>query len=138
MTVDYGTLANIASVIAAFGAAMLFFRIQRELEMGSKDEIVWLPWADRLLVGATLVCLIGVIVPVTFNLRVTIAAAGAVASAILVAGYILGIMAHYRIVFGRNRKGPRTNPEPAEQVVVWLTIFAALATGVWRFTLWPN
>jgi glucan phosphoethanolaminetransferase (alkaline phosphatase superfamily) len=138
MAVDYGTLANVASVTAAFGAAMLFFRIQRELHMNEKKETVWLPLADWLLVAATLICLLGVIVPIAFNLRVTIAAACAVASVILVAGYILGIMAHYRILFGQMRKGPRINPEPAERVVVWLTTVVALAVFAWRFTLWPN
>ena len=52
---DSGTLAGVASVIAAFGAAMLFFRVQREITMREQDERNWIPWADWLLVVATLV-----------------------------------------------------------------------------------
>ena len=51
---DSGTLANVASVIGAFGAAMLFFRIQRELQMRKAGERVWLPLADWLIFAATL------------------------------------------------------------------------------------
>jgi hypothetical protein len=40
---DPGTLSTIASIISAFGAAMLFFRIQRELQMRKSGERVWLP-----------------------------------------------------------------------------------------------
>jgi len=137
MVADPGTLANIASVIAAFGAAMLFFRIQRELEMGGEGEIVWLPWADRLLVAATLLCLVGVILPITFNVKITIPATFAAMSATLVGGYIFGIMAHYRILFGRGRSGPRTNPEPGERRVVYLTVVLSLIVGVLRIFLWP-
>jgi len=65
--IDRGTLATIASIISAFGVPMLYFRIERELRMRKKEEIVWLPAADWLLVGATLVSLLLVIVPlVTF------------------------------------------------------------------------
>jgi hypothetical protein len=43
LPVDAATLATIASVISAFGAAMLFFRIQRELSMKEQGEQIWLP-----------------------------------------------------------------------------------------------
>ena len=57
-TVDTGTLATVASIISAFGAAMLFFRIQRELDMKKQGERIWLPVADWLLVAATVVSLL--------------------------------------------------------------------------------
>jgi hypothetical protein len=57
---------------------------------------------------------------------------------VLVAGYIPAIMAHYRIVFvrdrlfwGRLRQGPRDNPEPSERILA--VGVAALATV---FFLW--
>jgi hypothetical protein len=129
---DAGTLANIASVIGAFGAAMLYFRIQRELSIEKEGEPIWLPWADRLLIAATIISLIFVILPLTSfaSLRLPSAAGGA--AAILVAGYPPAIMAHYRIWFGRDRKGTYKNPEPAERVWVWLTSTAALLFFVWR------
>src|SRR6266850_2561849 len=99
MNVDTGTLANIASVIAAFGAAMLFFRIQRELEMVGKGQRVWLPWADRLLIAATLLCLLFVILPLLSTTTTSLPAAAAAAAAVLVAGYVFALLAHYRIVF---------------------------------------
>jgi len=135
MNVDTGTLANIASVIAAFGAAMLFFRIQRELEMVGKGQRVWLPWADRLLIAATLLCLLFVILPLLSTTTTSLPAAAAAAAAVLVAGYVFALLAHYRIVFGGRREGPRTNPEPAERFIVIVTAIAASALFVWRILL---
>jgi glucan phosphoethanolaminetransferase (alkaline phosphatase superfamily) len=134
MTVDAGTLANIASVIAAFGAAMLFFRIQRELQMRGKGEPVWLPWADWLLVAATLICLLLVIVPIVSTSSLNLPAAASASAAILVAGYVFAILAHYRIVFGRNRDGPRSNPEPAELLFVIVATVAAVGVFMWRLS----
>jgi hypothetical protein len=129
---DAGTLANIASVISAFGAAMLFFRIQRENDMRQKGEIVWLPFADWLLVAATALCLLLVIVPLVSSANLRLPAAAAGSAAFLVAGYIPAIMAHYRIVFDRKREGPRHNPEPTERILVWGTGAVALLFFLWR------
>jgi hypothetical protein len=128
--IEDGILADIASIIAGFGSAMLFFRIERELRMGERNEVTWIPWADRLLVSATLISLLLVIFPlVTLSSRPGILenlpAAGCSAVSIMVAGYIFGILAHYRLIFGKNRSGPRDNPEPAERRLVLLA--AALA-----------
>jgi amino acid transporter len=121
---DAATLATIASVISAFGAAMLFFRIQRELSMKEQGEQIWLPRADWLLVVATLLCLLLVIVPLVLFSNIRLPAAAAGSAAIMVAGYVLAILAHYRIFFGRQwlfwgnlRPGPRDNPEPAELIL---------------------
>ena len=37
--------ADIAAIIAGFGSAMLFFRIERELRMSEEGEVTWIPWA---------------------------------------------------------------------------------------------
>lgn len=136
---DAATLAGVASVISAFGAAMLLFRIQRENDMREKDEPVWLPMADWLLVVATTLCLLLVIVPVVSFADTRLPAAAAGTAAILVAGYVPAIMAHYRIVFtreglfwGAEREGPRYNPEPAERILVWTIGTAALLFFLWR------
>jgi hypothetical protein len=46
------------------------------------------------------------------------------------AGYVVGILSHYRLLFGRRRVGPRLNPEPSERVVVIATAVAALGVCV--------
>jgi len=100
--IDSGTLARIGSVIAGFGAAMLFFPIQRELHMERRDERIWIPIADWLLIGATLLCLIFVIVLITLSAGFKIPTMATGLSAVLVAGYIFAILGHYRIICDRN------------------------------------
>jgi hypothetical protein len=138
---DAATVATIASVISAYGVAMLFFRIQRELYMHGQGERVWLPVADWLLVAATLMSLLLVLVPlVSFSgLRLPAAASGA--AAILVAGYVFAILAHYRILFGRDRlfwgklrEGPRDISEPSESIVSIAASALALGFFLWRLS----
>ena len=129
--VDNSTLAQIASIIAAVGAAMLFFRIQRELEMGRQGEQIWIPYADRLLIFATLLSIFLVILPIVLIRESMVAVtnltrAACAAAVIMLGGYIPGILAHYRLVFGKNREGPRVNPEPGEKAVLWITLALAL------------
>jgi|SRR6185295_9829364 len=130
--VDRGTLATVAAIIAAFGVPMLYFRIQRELEMRKNEETIWLPAADWLLVGATLVSLLLVIVPLVTLREVRLPAAASGAAAIMVAGYIPAILGHYRIVFGQTRSGPRNNPEPTELFFVVIALVTALCLFVLR------
>jgi hypothetical protein len=128
---DAATLTTIASIVSGFGIAMLFFRIQRELQMHERLEAKWIPWADRLLIAATLISLLLVIFPlVAFSATSTVvlrfASAACAAASLMVAGYVFGILAHYRLLFGKQREGPRDNPEPAEKVIVYAVIAAAL------------
>jgi uncharacterized membrane protein len=136
---DIGTLGTIASVIAGFGTAILVFRLQRELQMQQETEVQWIPWADRLLILATLIALLLVLLPLvaTTNrpgVMAHLPAAGCTAALILVAGYILAILAHYRLFLGAGRRGPRSNPEPAERVIVLAAGLIALLAFVW--VLW--
>ncbi|HEV7784948.1 MAG TPA: hypothetical protein VGQ28_06395, partial [Thermoanaerobaculia bacterium] len=140
---DIATLGTIASVIAGFGGAMLLFRLQRELQVQKESEPLWIPWADRLLILATLIALLLVLLPLvaTTNrpgVMAHLPAAGCTAALILMAGYIPAILAHYRLFFGAGRSGPRGNPEPAERVVVLLTVLIALAAFfcvLWRYSV---
>jgi hypothetical protein len=61
---DAATLSTIASIITAAGVTMLFFRVQREAEMERRGYQTWIPYADRLLLGATVVAIGLVLVPV--------------------------------------------------------------------------
>jgi hypothetical protein len=131
---ETGDLLSVASILAAFGSAMLFFRIQRELEMHERAEIQWIPWADWLLILATLIALLAVILPIFFSAGLRLPLAAASAATVLLAGYVLAILAHYRIILGFGRKGPRTNPEPGELVVVLLLL--AAAAGVFAVQYW--
>ncbi|WNM56539.1 hypothetical protein [Candidatus Nitrospira allomarina] len=135
---DSGTLANFASVKGAFGAVMLYFRIQRKLHMKQQGERVWIPLADWLIILATLVSLLLVMVPlVTLDLtspnylRLPMAACGA--AAILVSGYVFAILAHYRIFFGSSCAGARSLAEPLEIMSSSIAVFAAL--GLFLFVL---
>ena len=128
---DGGTLATIASVTSAFGSTALLFRVQRENDMRSKDERVWLPIADWLLLIATLTSLLLVLVPIAAGQPLAFPSAASAMSSVCVAGYVPSILAHYRIVLGGARRGPRVNPEPSELILVMLTVGTALAVGGW-------
>ena len=142
--VDAATLATIASIISGFGIAMLVFRIQRELQMHEQLEVNWIPWADRLLIVATPISLLLVVFPlVTFGPTsfwvLRIASAACAAASLMVAGYVPGILAHYRLFLVSHRERQRRNPEPAERVVV-IAVFAAalLAFGTVILTNRPH
>jgi len=135
---DPTTLATVASVIAAFGSVMLIFRIQREIDMHAAGEVNWIPRSDWLLVAATLTALLIVLLPEVlfadsrlFGRRIP--TAGCAAALVGIAGYIPALLAHYRLLFGSGRTGPRLNPEPAEQKVFVLTWAAAF--GVFFLSL---
>jgi hypothetical protein len=59
-----------------------------------------------------------------FGLR--LASAGCALALVLTAGDVPTILAHYRIMFGKSRAGPRRNPEPAERSIVLLCVVLAL------------
>jgi len=56
-----------------------------------------------------------------------LASAACAGGVILQVGYVPAILAHYRIVFGAKRTGPREKGEPIERLFVWLAFAAALA-----------
>ncbi len=123
---NIGILITVASIITGFGITMLFFRIQRELDMSAKGEPIWIPYSDWLMVCAILISLILVILPgildsVSLGWLSRIPKAASIASIILIIGYIPGILAHYRLIFGRGKIGPRYNPEPPEKIIVLAT-----------------
>lgn len=137
---DASSLATIASIISTFGIAMLLFRIQRELAMRKAGEINWIPWADWLLIGATLVSFFLVILPMLLlkdgsSQWALLPPAAAAAACTLVAGYIPAILAHYRFIFSGNRTGDRANPEPSERVVARLAAIAAFIIGILTFVV---
>jgi hypothetical protein len=59
-------------------------------------------------------------------LGLRVPAAGCAAALVCLTGYVIGALAHYRLILASGRHGPRSNPEPAERVVVIATVGAAL------------
>jgi hypothetical protein len=137
---DAGTLSTIASLIAAFGGSMLFFRIEREIKMHGDGQINWIPWADRLLILATFISLAFVLLPLVAAHPLSwtyrrVPAAACAAAITLVATYPFAILAHYRFIFGGNRKGPRYNPEVGERWAVIIGLGLSVATAGWSYSL---
>ena len=137
---DTGTLASVASMIAAFGVAMLFFRIQRELQMQKAGELNWIPWADWLLLGSSLSALLLVILPLVASQPLSWAhrflpGPACAAAVVLLAAYPVAILAHYQFIFAFGRTHPRINPEPSEKVVVLGALLVAAGTAFWAYTL---
>lgn len=123
-------LSTVASIISAFGIAMLVFRIQRELAMQKAGEMNWIPQSDWLLVWATEISLLLVLLPLLIAPRtsrwIALPVAGCASACVLVAGYIPAVFAHYRLILSGKRSGPRANPEPSERLIVLATVVAAV------------
>jgi hypothetical protein len=137
---DAGTLATIASIISAFAVTMLFFRVQRELQMKDQREINWIPWADRLLLAAAMLALLLVLIPLVTTqpgswIRDRLPGPACGASVFLVACYPWALLAHYRLIPSGSGRGasPRFNPERSELVVVLVAVFGAAAIAFWSY-----
>jgi hypothetical protein len=130
---DASILVTIASITIAFGIPILLYRIQRENQMRAEQERVWLPWSDWPLLIAVMSSLLFVLVPTAGGYIPSFSSAVSVASSICLAGYIPSILAHYRIMFGASRHGPRNNPEPMERVFVILTAVAAIGAFIFLY-----
>src|SRR3954465_15037202 len=116
--VDDGTLAAIGAAIVGFGIVAFVFRVQREIQVQETllrefkeeaerqglqvkeaellekvDTYRWIPWADRLLVGAVIVTLLFGLFPIALAGSVSSAwggrlpAAACSASTVALAGY---------------------------------------------------
>ena len=110
---------------------MLFFRVQRETAMQARGKPDWIPYADRLLLGATFTAIFLVLLPILLfgsnSLARRVATAGCTAALVALGGYVPALLAHYRLIFRRGRVGDRHNPEPPERVIVRSAATVALA-----------
>jgi hypothetical protein len=135
---DAVDLITVASIIAAFTAVVLFFRIERELKLRERGMVPWVPWADWLVVASSAACLLGAILPLLIfgkNNGVVRAVSASVCSGsiMLISGYVPAILAHYRLLFGQHRKGHIQNPEPAERIVVIAVVVIAVVVSLGTF-----
>jgi hypothetical protein len=119
------------AIVMGFGVTVITFRLQREAAMEKEGEPMWIARSDWLILLSILVSLLFVFFPLFFmpsQFAVVIARAGCFTAIVLQAGYIPSILAHYRLLFGKGRSGPRKNPEPKErQLVLLFMVLAFLA-----------
>lgn len=147
MEIGSSDLLTAAAVIVGFGITVIMFRVQREIQVQEKNEGKpeneaernWLAWSDYLILVSILLTTGLAIVPLLMLPQVSaltrsLAASACVAAFILQAGYVFGILAHYRIEIGRERKGPREKGEPAERLIVKLS--AAFASIGFAVVMW--
>jgi NADH:ubiquinone oxidoreductase subunit K len=136
MEIGSSDLLTAAAVIVGFGITVIMFRVQREIQEQEKGEPNWLAWSDYLILGSILLTIGLAILPLLMLPWVSaftrsLAASACVAAFILQAGYVFGILAHYRIEIGRERKGPREKGEPAERLIVKLSaVFAGIGFAI--------
>lgn len=127
-----GDLIAVAALIVGFAVTVIMFRVQRELWVQERHPKWpnWLSWSDYLIVASVVLAIVALVVllaiPGITQYRRAIAASSCVAAIILQAGYIPGILAHYRIEIGRHRTGDRQKGEPAEKAIVCVSGFVAV------------
>lgn len=132
------TLVTAASLIAGFGAAIMAFRLQRELDIEEKNEQRphqqreqhWFPASDWLIVASNMSALCFVVAPLVAvgsptPRMVRLASAVCCASAIMLAGYIPSILAHYEFFFGLTKE--RTNPTFWEGIFLAVTAIGSVS-----------
>jgi hypothetical protein len=140
------TLVTAASVIAGFGSALIAFRLQRELDIEQQNEEKpphqreehWFPASDWLLVASNVSALCFVVVPLVAlespsRQAVRLCSAVCAACAIMLAGYIPSILAHYHFFYGLTKE--RTNPTFWEGILIAITVISALTTFIFIYRL---
>ncbi len=130
-------LVAVSAIIFGFGVAIFIFRLQREISVmeNHPDWPIRLAWADYLILISIALVSAGLITLLASPFSTLLPRIFASDSVLLQLGYIPAIFAHYRIVVGARRTGPRQTGEPAERFIVIGTILVATtyATGLWYF-----
>jgi hypothetical protein len=114
------------------------FRLQRELDIEEKNEERprhmreqhWFPASDWLIVASNMSALCFVVAPLVAlespsQRMVRFASATCCAAAIMLAGYIPSILAHYEFFFGLTKE--RSNPTFWEGIFLAVTAICAVA-----------
>jgi len=135
------SLVSAASIMAGFGAVFFAFRLERELKLSAEtNEPAWIALSDWLLIAAIIISLVMVVVPLVSpspltDPSVTRARAACAAAAIMIAGYIPSILAHYNFIYWLKTK-PRPNPTVPEAILVILTVAVAVLVYLGRLRWW--
>lgn len=127
-------LIAVSAIVVGFGVTAIMFRVQRELYVSEtlKIKVLWLAWADYLIVGSVALAVFGTTVPLLLLSKpserlIALAASSCVSAVVLQAGYVPSILAHYRIELGKQRVGPHAKGEPIERWFVVGTSMLAVA-----------
>jgi len=131
-------LIPVAAMVFTFGAAVLVFRLRREVEMGDKGERIWVAFSDWLVIIAMGVAALFVILPLLAEDSASsgrLPKAAAALCVVLALGWVPSILAHYRLILGFSRTGPRRNPEPTEALLVFLSALVGVAMFLIVFSL---
>lgn len=133
---DTGTIAAIASIVAAFSVTMLVFRVQRELGMPKRGVGSWIPPADQLLLVTSTLALVAVLLPLVAAhpsswVHQCLPAPACAALVILLGAYPFALLAHYRFIFSGDRQGVRGPSEPGEVRVITTAVVLAIFTFAW-------
>jgi hypothetical protein len=128
-------LVSISSIVAGFATAVLLLRIQREVQMAEKGKRSWIPGSDWLLIATIFASLFLVLLPVvaikfSTDIGNRIPTAVCAGTLVVMGLYPFSILAHYRLIFGRNRSGERERTEPAEKLIVGIIATIALVVGI--------
>jgi uncharacterized membrane protein YidH (DUF202 family) len=142
---------TVASILSGFGISVFMFRIQRELRVRDEhpDWPNWLAWADYLVIGAIVLSLLLVVMPLVIvpeprEPLLAIAGAACAAASLLLVAYPFAILDHYRIEIGtwRTQHGERPEArhkgEPIERAIVivaaTIAILVFIATVIYRMS----
>lgn len=126
------TVWPVAAIVVGFQLAGVSWRIQREISMREKGELVWLPPVDWLNLTALVITVAGVFVAPSLDLGSDAMARHAFALAlILLGGYPFALAGHYGLInmgtvtSSANTRG-QTWATPQERGAIALTMMAAL------------
>lgn len=119
-----------AGIVFAFQIQMVRWRIDRELRMEAESERVWFPLCDWLnllsmMVTAAFVFVLPMLGWPTTDGALVLARTGFGLSVVLLIGYLLALIGHYRLFFPRKGPRPLSTLQEWSAVIVTL-IFAAL------------
>jgi hypothetical protein len=134
-------LIAVSTIVVGFGVTAVMFRLQRELYVLEtlKIEILWLAWADYLILGSVTLAVFGATVPLLIFSKpsdglIALAASSCVGALVLQVGYVPAILAHYRIEFGARRQGRHAKGEPVERLfVIGTSILAGITFALTLF-----
>lgn len=130
MGIELSHLWTVAGVLIGLQLAAFARRIEREVTVGDRADVTWLPPADLLNLTAMLVALVGVFVlPIAGLAPPNLPAAALGLSILLFAGYPFALAGHYDL-FTRTRRRPRY-VTPQETIVIVITVILCAAYLVW-------
>jgi hypothetical protein len=130
MDIDLGMLWTAAGVLGGFQVAALTLRVHREIDVGSKDDLTWLPIADCFNLLSLSTSFIGVFVlPVLDVIDRAAASRMFGLAAVLLLGWAFTLAGHYELYNPTTARSYRYFPLQ-ERVAAAVVVVAAVAYGL--------